>query len=375
VLHEPQGLGFAALIAPAYALGGPRLVEWMLAAIAALGFVLAARLARRIVPEPWASAGAALVGLSPPALALATSITPELTGGALLMGAAVCALAVREQPRLAPAAGGAAMLAALPWLSPALLVPALPVAVMLVQWARHGRGRAGALVPVEIMLGSLVFLATLDDALYGGLTPSAAGGGGGPSLPDRLPRLIGMWLDRDAGLLRWAPVLGLAFWATWMLRRSRREGLARALPARREAEAAAGLAVAICAAQLLAAVLATRGIDGPGFPGATFAAALPAAGTLCAWGLLRARRVGALLGALTIAASAWLAIALHTGAAPSLDAPPDAPWGPLAAAFPRWGTDSAGEVVVTAAVGMALLALILREWRGARRADRVSAAC
>jgi hypothetical protein len=367
MLVEPQGMGFGALIAPAYAVGGPRAVEWWLAALAALGFVLAALLARRIVPEPWASAGAALAGLSPPAVGLATSVAPELVGGTLLAGAAVCALAVRERPRLRAAAGGAAMLALLPWLSPMLLVPAVPVAVVLVRWARHGRGRAGALVPLEILLGTLVFYVSLNDARFGGLTPDATATTVGPSLADRLPRLVGMWLDRDGGLLRWAPVLGLAFWAAWLLRRSRREGLARALPGQRDAEAAAGLAIAICAAQVLAVVAAIRGFDGPGFPGATFAAALPAAGALCGWGLRRARRVGSLLALLTLAGTAWLVIALRTGASASWDSPPDAPWGPLVAVFPRWDTGSAWEVVVTAAVGVAVLALLVREWRGGRR--------
>jgi hypothetical protein len=367
VLHEPQGMGFGVLIAPAYAIGGPRAVELWLAALAALGFVLAALLARRIVPEPWASAGAALAGLSPPAVGLATAVSPELVGGMLLAGAAVCALAVREQPRLLPAAGGATMLAGLPWLSPMLVIPAIPVAVALVGWARHGRRRAGSLVPLEILLGTLVFYASLNDALFGGLTPDATGSATGPSLVDRLPRLVGMWLDRDAGLLRWAPVLLLAFWAGWLLWRSRREGLSRVLPGQRESEAAAGLAIAVCGAQVLAAVLALRGIDGPGFPGASFAAALPCAGALCGWGLRRARRVGAVLGVLTLAASAWLLVDVR-GAGASLDTPPNAPWGPLVSVFPRWDTGSAAEVLVTAAVGVAVLALLLREWRLGRRA-------
>jgi hypothetical protein len=295
-------------------------------------------------------------------------VTPELVGGTLLAGAAVCALAVREQPRLGPAAAGAAMLAALPWLSPMLLIPALPVAVALVQWARHGRGRAGALVPLEILLGTLVFYASLNDALFGGFTPDATASRDGPSLVDRLPRVVGMWLDRDGGLLRWTPVLALGFWAAWLLWRSRREGLARVLPGQRDAEAAAGLAIAVCGFQMLAAVLALRGIDGPGFPGATFAAALPVASALCGWGLRRARRVGALLGLLTLLGSVWLVLAMRVGSAASWDSPPDAPWGPLAGVFPRWDTGSTWEVVVTAAVGVAVLALLLREWRGSRRA-------
>jgi hypothetical protein len=168
-----------------------------------------------------------------------------------------------------------------------------------------------------------------------------------------------MWLDREAGLLRWAPVLGLAWWATWLLWRSRRDGLARALPARRDAEVAAGLAVAVCAGAMVLVVLGPRGLDGAGFPAVPFAAALPAAGALCGWGLRRAHRAGAVLAALTLAGSAWLLVAREPWAAL-----PDAPWGPLAAAFPDWGTGSAWELVVTAAVGAAALWILVREWRG-----------
>jgi hypothetical protein len=362
-LREPQGMGLALLITPAYALGGPRLVEGFLAALAALGFVLAALLARRIVPEPWASAGAGLVGLSPPALAHATTIEPWAVGGTLLAGAAVCALAVRERPRASLAGAGGALLALLPWLSPLLLVPAVPVGVVLVRWARHGGQRGGGLLPLEIVIGSLVFYGSLNRGLYGGLTPDVVGTMDAPALVDRLPRLVGMWLDRDAGLLRWAPVLALPWWSAWLLWRSRREGLARLLPGQRGVEAAAGLAVAICAAGLLTVVLGRRGLDPAGFPGGTFAAALPAAGALCGWALRRAPRVGAVLGALTLAASAWLLVALRTGSAGSWDALPPAPWGPLADAFPRWDSGSAWEVVVTAAVGAAALTLLAREWQ------------
>ena len=55
---SPTAPGFPLLIAPAYALGGATLVELFLAALAALGFVLAAALARRLVPEPWATGAA-----------------------------------------------------------------------------------------------------------------------------------------------------------------------------------------------------------------------------------------------------------------------------------------------------------------------------
>ncbi|MBA3329044.1 MAG: hypothetical protein H0T43_12155, partial [Solirubrobacterales bacterium] len=49
--NEPHGVGLPLLIAPAYALGGAVAVQLLMAAIAALAFVLAAALARRIAPE------------------------------------------------------------------------------------------------------------------------------------------------------------------------------------------------------------------------------------------------------------------------------------------------------------------------------------
>ena len=79
-LHEPYGIGFAAFIAPAYALGGAKAVELFLAAIAALGVALAYRLALRVVPDPWALGAALAVGLSPPLLAYGTAVVARARG-------------------------------------------------------------------------------------------------------------------------------------------------------------------------------------------------------------------------------------------------------------------------------------------------------
>ncbi len=211
-LVEPHGIGFGLLLAPAYALGGATLVVVLLAAVAALAFVLAAALARRVVPDPWATWAALLTGLSPPALAHATAVLPALTAGALLAGAALCALSVRERPLMRRAYLGAALLALLPWLDPWLLVPAAPVAVLLARWtARRGRTLV-AFGTVELQLASLVFYVALNDRLYGGFTPLAVAEApvtGASSVADyaeRLPRLAELWVDRDVGLLRWAPV-------------------------------------------------------------------------------------------------------------------------------------------------------------------------
>ena len=60
---------------------------------------------------PFSRAAAALVvGLSPPVLAHATAVYPELAAGATLAGAVLCALRVRERPDLGSAVVGATLL-------------------------------------------------------------------------------------------------------------------------------------------------------------------------------------------------------------------------------------------------------------------------
>jgi hypothetical protein len=60
---------------------------------------------------------------------------------------------------------------------------------------------------------------------------------------------------------------------------------------------------------------------------------------------------------MTLAASAWLLIALRTGAAASWDRPPRAPWGPLTDVFPHAGTSAATLVGVAALAVLAVLAI------------------
>jgi hypothetical protein len=364
-LLEPYGVGFALLIAPAYALGGPNLVEAFLAAIAALAFVLAAALARRVVPDPWATWAALLTGLSPPALAAATAVTPALMAGALLAAAALCALAVRERPLMRTAFGGGAALAVLPWLDPWLLVPAAPIALRLARWTGR-RGRAVvALGTVEIQLASLVFYVALNDRLYGGFTPLAVadepvtGAATVSEYVDRLPRLASLWLERDAGLLRWAPVLALAFVGAWLLVRSRRERLGRLVPEQRDAEHAAFVALVVCAAQVAVAAFALPSLGGLG---GSLVVALPCAVPLVAWGLRHAPRVGWVLGGLTLLGS----VGLLLGGAWSAGS--DAPWWPAIGAFPVAGSAWADAVFVACAVGcFALLAAeLLRRRRELR---------
>jgi Trk-type K+ transport system membrane component len=150
----------------------------------------------------------------------------------------------------------------------------------------------------------VVLYATLNEQLYGGPTPwSAVPAGASATGADtvvehleRLPRLVTLWLE----LLRWAPAFALVFYAAWLLRRSREERLARVVPERESAEAAAMLALAVVAAMLLVAafLVPTTGYE-------YLVPALPVAGALVAWGLRHAPRPGAVLGAVTLAITAY----------------------------------------------------------------------
>jgi hypothetical protein len=315
-LHEPEGLGLALLVSPVYSLGGARVVEALIAAITALGFVLAAALARRLVPEPWASTGALVVGLSPPALAAATTVSPEPVAGTLLVGAALCAFQVRRRARLRYAYGSAVMLAVLPWLDAPLVLPGLPVAYCLVRWTLDERRRLVALLCSELLLGSLVFYARINETLYGGPVPASARVGGSAGLedvPGRLVNLLGLWLDPVAGLLRWA--LALAFFAARLLWRSRAEHVAVVIAERRESERVAALLLAICLAAWVTAALGVSSADGPWFPGLPMATALPAAAALAAWGLRHAGVIGAVLSAVTLASSVYVLAEVWLGSA------------------------------------------------------------
>jgi hypothetical protein len=373
-VNEPHGAGFALLIAPAYAVGGPLAVQLLLAAIAALAFVLAALLARWVVPEPWASGAALVCGLSPPALASATAVMPELTAGALLAGAALMALKARDRPRIRWVAGAALALAVLPWLGLQFAVAGLVAGLALLRWLRRRARGFALLVELEVLLFSGVMFVTINDQLYGGFTPAAAalpgerlGDLGVSDFADRAPRLVGLWLDRTYGALRWAPVIALAFYALWLLWRSRRDHIARALPERGDVEVAATLCALMCAAQVLVAAFVAPTMFGFFFPGRYLLAALPVAVPLVAWGLRNAPRTGAVLAALTIATSIWWYAELRIDGRTIVGPSSRAPLGPLDGALPLFGSGSAGMTVALAAAGAGLVALVAFEWHSRRR--------
>ena len=368
--NEPTGAGFALLIAPSYAVGGPLAVQLLLAAIAALAFVLAALLAQRVVSAAWATGAALACGLSPPALASATAVSPELSAGALLAAAALLALRVRELPRIRWVVGASVALGMLPWLGLQFSVAGLVVGLAMFRWLRRRARGFAMLVEVEVLLFSGVMFVTINDQLFGGFTPAAAAVAGdrlgdlaARDYLERAPRLVGLWIDRTYGALRWAPVIALAFYALWLLWRSRRDHIARALPERAGVEVAATLCALVCAAQVLVAAFVAPTMFGFFFPGRYLLAALPLAVALVAWGLRQAPRTGGVLAAITLVTSIWWYAELRIDGGGTVGPTSRAPLGPLDDALPLFGTASPGVTVALVALAAALLALAAWEWR------------
>jgi hypothetical protein len=345
-LHEPYGIGFAAFIAPAYALAGPAGVELFLAAVAALAVALAYRLALRVVPDPWALGAAGAVGLSPPLLAYGSAIYPEAAAGAALAGAALLAVRLDARPLRRDAIVCFALLGALPWLGIRFAPAGVLLGVVAARALWRARRRTLAVGSVELALFSVALYVGLNEALFGGPTPYAALAPGesatGASFPvgylERSDRLVALFVDRDAGLLRWAPVLLLAFAGLWWLWRLHSERLAHAVPQLREVELTASVCAGVLGVQLLVAAFLAPTMSGFWFPARHLLATLPLAIPLTAWGLRRAPRTGSVLAALTLAASVWLYVDVRWGGGSLVAGRPDAPLGPLTDLLPSFGT-------------------------------------
>ena len=384
LLHEPHGVGFPLLIAPAYAVGGPVGVELFLAAIAALAMALAYALALRVVPDPWAGSAALLTGLSPPLLAYGAAVYPALTAGCALAGAALLALRLTERPTRTAAFGCFFLIGLLPWLSTPFLAPGLIVGVIAARalWAQ--RRRMLTVGGVEVLGFSLAFFVALNDGLFGGPLPSAAaepgtnptGAASAADYAERAYRFVALWIDRDYGLLRWAPLLALAWIGLWFVWREWRAGLARVVPHLQAEEAAAALCAAVVGAQLLIATFLAPTMFGLWFPGRHLIPALPLIVPLVAIGMRRMPRLGTVLGLIGVVASVWLYVDVRWAGGGLARDRPDAPWGPLEVVWPSYGDGATLPYVLAALIAVALaLAFFVdaRVWRRLRRRAQVGA--
>ena len=373
--HEPHGVGFPLLIAPAYALGGAKGVELFLAALAALAVALAYRLALRVVPDPWALGAAAAVGLSPPCLAYGSAVYPELTAGAVIAGAALLAIRLDARVSRPDAFGCFALLGTLPWLGTKFVPAGIVVGFVAALAIWQARRRTLAVGAVEVSLFSTALYVGVNEALYGGPTPYAADVAGETATDASFPigylersyRLVALFIDRNYGLLRWAPVFALAFAGLWWLWRTHRDRLVRAVPDLREVQLTADMCAAALGAQLAVAAFLAPTMFGFWFPPRHLMAALPLAIPLIAWGLRHAPRVGTALAALTLLGSAWLYADVRLGSGSFVTGRPDAPFGPLVDAFPLFEPDGGWPYWLAAAIALALAALVLRELHHSRQ--------
>ncbi len=375
-LNEPQSIGLSLLIAPAWAVGGPRAAEALLAALAALAIALAYLLALRVVPDPWAVGAALACGLSAPVVANSTAIYPELTAGAALAGAALLAARLDERVSRRTSAGCFLLLGLLPWLDPRFMPAGIVIGVVAARSLLRARRGTLALGSVEVALFGTALFVAISQAVYGGPTPYSAFGLGnaptGAEFPaehlQRSYRLVALFVDRDFGLLRWTPVFLLAFVGLLLLVRSRAGGVWRALPELRAREHVALMCAAAVGAQVLMAALVAPTMFGFWFPSRHLVAALPLAVPLVAIGLRRLPRVGVALAALSVAASAWLWLDVLVGHGGLVEPRPEAPFGPLTDLFPVFG-EGAWPYALAGALGLGAAGLALLAARGASTAS------
>lgn len=383
LLNEPQGVGFSLLITPAYIVGGPVGVELFLAAIAALAMALAYALALRVVPDPWAGAAALAGGLSPPMIAYGTAVYPALSAGCALAGATLLALRLADRPTRRAGFGCFFLVGMLPWLSTPFIVAGAVVAVFAARalWAQ--RRRMLTIGGLEVLGFSIAVFAGLNNGLYGGLTPSAAQvAGDSPTgayvltdYGERAYRAVALWIDRDYGLLRWAPLFALAWVGLWFVWREWRRGLARVIPDLQAEESAAALFAAVVGAQLAVATFMAPTMFGFWFPGRHLMPALPLLVPLAAIGMRRAPRLGAVLAAIGVIASVWLYADVRWGGGGFANDRPDAPWGPLEVAWPLFDDNPVPYVLAVLIAAAVAAAFFVDEevWRRLFRRARVGA--
>jgi hypothetical protein len=341
----------------------------LLAGAIALSYLLA----RRVVPDPWCLYAALAIGLSPPLVAHGTAVLPEPVAAFALAGAALCAARLRERPSRPVAIGCFVLLGSLPWFGLVFIPPALVIAAAAIRSLRRaGRGFL-ALISAEVGFFSLALLVGLNEAFFGGPTPHAAdlpgtSATGVDSLSDyfgRCWRTVALFLDRHDGLIRWAPAAALIFGGVWVLYRSARDRLGRAIAGLDEEHTVARLCGYAALTTAVTAALLIPSLDAGGFPGRPLIPVIPLLVPLVALGLRQSPRIGALLAPLGVAGSVWLWIDARSGGGLFVERPP-APWGPFAGVFPEFH-GGVWPYVLLAAFALAAAAPVVRKELEVRR--------
>ena len=360
---SPHQVGLSVLVLPAYAVAGLDGVKAFLGVIGGLTvaftFVLALRITGRFRE---ALAGAAVFGVSAPIFVFSTQIYPEMPA-ALLLVAAMTLHAGKDRPGAAAVLASGAAALGLMWLG----VKYAPAAAVLAAFAflrASGPSRA-ALVALLGIGGAHYIWFHLDT--YGALTPYSVNmyyaGDGTASVVDehfafgnRLYRLLGLWTDRQFGLLRWAPAFAM--------------GLAGAYFALRRRPAAALPLLLTFAGQLAVAAFFTITMRGWWFPGRQLVVVLPLVGVFIAAALVEWQRAAYLLASALTAYGAAITVALWR-ATSALEVtlavnPFEMEWKPFAGVaglFPLYTSYGPLTLLLTALWAAALGALLWLAWR------------
>ena len=259
---------------PLYLAFPMRLGGWVGAkvALAAVAGVLAGLLvwlgaARFNIPLGLAAGVVTVMSLSPPLAMYATQVYPEIAA-ALMVAVAIATLTGR--PGWRTTAALAAAVVALPWLA----IKYVPVAAVLAAagaWrVRHRPPLLAGLLAALLGAGAGYLL--FNQAVYGGLTPYAAGDffvrggltalGPAPNYIGRTQRILGLWVDRGFGIVAWQPAYLFAIPAiAWAARRRIQHG---------------GILLSLAAVGWLVATFVAQTMHGWWWPGRQLVVILPA---------------------------------------------------------------------------------------------------
>ena len=308
-LLSPHNPGLSLIVIPGFALGGlvGTQIQLLLlgAATLALAFVLAVHLTGYRLISWVVSLG---VGLTATAFIYSTEVYPEFPGALALV---MALLVVTRQNRLGAAdgLGLAAALSVMCWLG----LKYAPLALIVSAYFFFRADRHGRIVLLVAGGVSSGFFAWFHLHLFGGLTPYGVNVvydgwntveilGGHIGFGERYYRLWGLFIDRRFGIGRWAPLLLLAV-----------PGLALLAAG----GGASRLVLALVLVQLLIATFVAITMMGWWFAGRTMLTVLPLLvipiGLVLARATLWGRVAIAVLGAYSLAITAGLAAAGHTG--------------------------------------------------------------
>ena len=210
---SPHNVGLSVLIMPGYALAGVDGAKALLGGLGGLTIAITALLGYRATGRKWASlVAAAVLGGTAPLFIYSTQIYPEMPAALIVT---ICAWGLLgARPGMRAAVLLAIGLGALPWLgSKYCLVGGALGLLALVRM--QGAPRIGL---IALSSANALAYAWFHLTTYGGLTPYTVNRlyAGRSTMElvalhvelwNRLYRLLGIWVDGEFGLIRWAPVL------------------------------------------------------------------------------------------------------------------------------------------------------------------------